>query len=84
VDSFRATSNPCHLPALPGKNAPAAFLESWARRRALLWQWDRLRNCRLVGIESGILSLHRLPILRSLPESFRYFFIGGSQSINNG
>ena len=61
-----------------------AILESRARRRALLWQRDRPSNWRLVGIESGFLSLHGLLILSSLPESFRYVFIGGSQSIDNG
>ena len=55
-----------------------------ARGGGRLFERDRPSSRRLIGIESGVLDLHRLPIFRSPPESFHYVFIGRSQSINNG
>jgi hypothetical protein len=62
LDSFRKASNPCRLPALRirfqpwpsrpshrGQNAPAAFLESWARDRTPLWQRDMPSDWWLIG-----------------------------------
>jgi hypothetical protein len=62
---------------------------SWSHRRAAagaFFERDRPSSRRLIGIESGVLNLHRLPIFSSPPESFHYVFvfIGRSQSINNG
>jgi hypothetical protein len=64
-------------------------LRSWshgARGGGRLFEWDRPSSRLLIGIESGVLNLHRLPIFSSPPESFHYVFvfIGRSQSINNG
>jgi hypothetical protein len=51
-----------------------------------LFERDRPGSRRLIGIESGVLNLHWLPIFSSPPESFHYVFvfIGRSQSINTG
>jgi len=76
-DSFSAAAGVSD--SIPSKDAPAALLESRARGGGRL-----LSGRRLIGIESGVLNLHRLPIFSRPPESFHYVFIGRSQSINNG
>ena len=58
------------------RRAPAALLESRARGGGRLFERDRPSSRRLIGIESGVLNLHRLPIFSSPPESFHYVFIG--------
>jgi hypothetical protein len=69
---------------LSGREAGiGAFLVA-AGRGGRLFERDRPSSRRLIGIESGVLDLYRLPIFSSPPESFHYVFVGRSQSINNG
>lgn len=70
--------------SIPSRDAPAALLESRGRGGGRLFERDRPSSRRLIGIESGVLNLHRLPIFSSPPESFHYVIIGRSQLINNG
>lgn len=69
-DSYSAAAG-CRT--VPSKDAPAALLESRERGGGRLFERDRPSSRRLIGIESGVLNLHRLPILSSPPEFAKQF-----------